>query len=292
MVPRIVYVSGRYVPYAAARVHIDDRGYTFADGVYEVVLISAGKLIDERPHLDRLERSLRELRMDLPMPRRALELVLREVIRRNNIGHGLGLVYLQMSRAVAPRDHPFPAAPKTQFVAWAKAMPPQPAAFAADGVKAISVPDNRWGRCDIKSTGLLPNVLAKQAAREAGAYEAWLVDGEGFVTEGSSTNAWIITPAGELVTRGLDNGILAGVTRRTVVALARDEGLRFVERRFSLAEAKAAREAFVTSASSFVLPVTQIDEAVIGNGKPGSLSLALRARYLKYATEDGEGRRP
>jgi D-alanine transaminase len=287
MVPRIVYVNGRYVPYASARVHIDDRAYTFADGVYEVVLIAGGKLVDEGPHLDRLERSLREMQMSLPMPRKALELVLREVIRRNRIGRGLGLVYLQMSRAVAPRDHAFPPAAetKTQFVAWAKPIPSQPAAFAGDGVKAISIQDNRWGRCDIKSTGLLPNVLAKQSAREAGAYEAWLVDDEGFITEGSSTNAWIITPAGELVTRGLDSGILAGVTRRTVIALARDEGLRFIERRFSLAEAKAAREAFITSASSFVLPVTQIDEAVIGNGKPGSLSLALRARYLRYMTE-------
>ena len=287
MVPRIVYVNGRYVPYAAARVHIDDRGYTFADGVYEVVLVSGGKLIDEGPHLDRLERSLKEMRMRLPMPRRALELVLREVIRRNRIGRGLGLVYLQMSRAVAPRDHPFPPAAdtKTQFVAWAKPIPPQPRSNTEDGVKAISVPDIRWERCDIKSTALLPNVLAKQAAREAGAYEAWLVDEEGFVTEGSSTNAWIITPAGELVTRGLDSGILAGVTRRTVIALAKDEGLRFVERRFSLAEAKSAREAFVTSASSFVLPVTQIDDAVIGNGKPGSLSLALRAHYFRYMNE-------
>ena len=287
MVPRIVYVNGRYVPYAAARIHIDDRAYTFADGVYEVVLIAGGKLIDEGPHLDRLERSLREMRMRLPMPRRALELVLREVVRRNRISRGLGLVYIQMSRAVAPRDHPFPpdSATKTQFVAWAKPIPPQPAAVADDGVRTISVPDIRWARCDIKSTALLPNVLAKQAAREAGAYEAWLVDDEGFVTEGSSTNAWIVTPAGELVTRGLDSGILAGVTRRTVIALARDEGLRFVERRFSLAEAKAAREAFITSASSFVLPVTQIDDTVIGNGKPGSLSLALRARYFRYMNE-------
>lgn len=286
MVPRIAYVNGRYVPYAAARVHIDDRGYTFADGVYEVVLIAGGKLVDEGPHLDRLERSLREMRMRPPMARGALELVLREVIRRNRVPHGL--VYLQMSRAVAPRDHPFPDVAETQFVAWAKFLPPQPAAHAADGVRTISVPDIRWGRCDIKSTALLPNVLAKQAAREAGAYEAWLVDHEGFVTEGSSTNAWIITPAGELVTRALDNAILAGVTRRTVIALARDEGLRFVERRFSLAEAKTAREAFITSASSLVLPVTQIDDAVIGNGKPGSLSLALRARYLAYMTT-GEG---
>lgn len=290
MVPRIAYVNGRYVPYRAAKVHIDDRAYTFADGVYEVVLIAGGALVDEGPHLDRLERSVREMRMPLPMTRRALELVLREVIRRNRVEQGL--VYIQMSRAVAPRDHPFPASPATQFVAWAKPLPPQPAAFAVDGVKAISLPDIRWGRCDIKSTGLLPNVLAKQAAREAGAYEAWLVDREGYVTEGSSTNAWIITPAGELVTRALDEGILAGVTRRTVIALARQEGLKIVERRFSLAEAKTAREAFVTSASSLVLPVTEIDEAVIGNGKPGSLTLALRQGYLAHMAAAGRGGKP
>lgn len=282
--PRIAYVNGRYVPYRAARVHIDDRGYTFADAVYEVVLIANDVLVDEAPHLDRLERSLRELRMAPPMSRRALQVVLREVIRRNAVHYGL--VYLQMSRGVAPRDHVFPDAPKTQFVAWAKTLAPQPRSFAEDGVKAITMPDIRWERCDIKSTALLPNVLAKQAARDAGAYEAWLVDADGFITEGSSTNVWIITPAGELVTRATDGAILAGVTRRTVVALAREEGLRFVERRFSLAEAKAAREAFVTSASSLVLPVTQIDDQVIGNGKPGSITSRLRTRYLRYMTAE------
>lgn len=288
MIPRVVYVNGRYVPYRTACVHVDDRAYTLADGVYEVVLIAKGKLIDEELHLDRLERSLREMRMAAPMGRPVLKLVLREVVRRNRVTDGL--VYLQMSRAVAPRDHAFPGAPQTQFVAWAKALSPQPAAFANDGVKVVSVPDIRWRRCDIKSTGLLANVIAKQAAREAGAYEAWLVDDDGFVTEGSSTNAWIITPSGELVTRELDAGILAGVTRRTVIALAREEGLSVVERRFSLSEAKAAREAFVTSASSLVLPVSQIDDVVIGNGKPGSRTLALRARYVKYMAASGEGR--
>ena len=287
MLPRIVYVNGRYVPYRAAHVHVDDRAYTFADGVYEVVLIANGRLVDAGPHLDRLDRSLREMRMAPPMGRRALGLVLREVIRRNRVMDGL--VYLQMSRGVAPRDHAFPAAPETQFIAWAKALAPHPEAAVSDGVKAVSMPDIRWRRCDIKSTGLLANVLAKQAAREGGAYEAWLVDDDGFVTEGSSTNAWIITPAGELVTREIGPSILAGVTRRTVIALAHDEGLKVVERRFTLDEAKSAREAFITSASSFVLPVTQIDDAVIGNGKPGSRTLALRARYLAYAAGGGAG---
>lgn len=280
---RVAYVNGRYVPYRAASVHIDDRGYTFADGVYEVVAIVDGRFVDEAPHLDRLERSLRELRMALPMSRRSIEFVLREVVRRNRVRNGI--VYLQMSRAVAPRDHPFPANPKTQFVAWARAGKPVPAAHAEDGVKAITMPDIRWGRCDIKSTALLPNILAKQLAREAGAYEAWLVDEDGNVTEGSSSNAWIITSKGELVTRSTDQAILSGITRLTVRELAKEEGLRLVERAFSLAEAKGAREAFVTSASSPVVPVTQIDDQVIGNGKPGSTTLKLRERYLRYMSE-------
>lgn len=280
---RVAYVNGRYVSHRVASVHIDDRGYQFADGVYEVVAIVAGRFVDEAPHLDRLERSLKELRMTMPMTRRALEFVIREVVRRNRVRDGI--VYLQMSRAVAPRDHPFPKDPKTQIVAWARNSKPAPASVAEDGVRAITMPDIRWGRCDIKSTALLPNVLAKQLAREAGAYEAWLVDEAGNVTEGSSSNAWIITPKGELVTRSTDNAILSGVTRRTVRELAKEEGLRLVERSFSLAEAKGAREAFVTSASSPVVPVTQIDDQVIGNGKPGSTTLRLRERYLRYMSE-------
>lgn len=282
---RVAYVNGRYLPHAQARVHIDDRGYQFADGIYEVVAIAGGRFVDEAPHLDRLERSLRELRIAMPMARRALELVLREVVRRNRVRDGI--VYVQMSRAVAPRDHAFPKAPRTQVVAWARSWKPQPKSVAEDGVKAISLPDIRWERCDIKSTALLPNVLAKQQAREAGAYEAWLVDKDGNVTEGSSSNAWIVTFKGELVTRSVDSAILSGITRGTVAALAKEEGLRFVERKFSLAEAKGAREAFVTSASSLVTPVTQLDEQVIGNGKPGSLTLKLRDRYLRYMTEAG-----
>lgn len=280
---RVAYVNGRYVPYRAASVHIDDRGYTFADGVYEVVAIVDGRFVDEGPHLDRLERSLKELRMTLPMSRRSIEFVLREVVRRNRVRNGI--VYMQMSRAVAPRDHPFPADAKTQFVSWARSGKPYPAAHAEDGVKAITTPDIRWGRCDIKSTALLPNILAKQLAREAGAYEAWLVDEDGNVTEGSSSNAWIITSKGELVTRSTDSAILSGITRLTVRELAKEEGLRLVERSFSLAEAKGAREAFVTSASSPVVPVTQIDDQVIGNGKPGSTTLKLRERYLRYMSE-------
>jgi D-alanine transaminase len=285
--PRIAYVNGRYLPYRDAKVHIDDRGYTFADGVYEVVLVAGGRLVDEAPHLDRLDRSLRELRIAQPMSRKALQLVIREVIRRNQVS-GNGLVYLQMSRGVALRDHPFPKAPVTQVVVWAKILAPQSPALGENGARVVSMPDIRWGRCDIKSIGLLPNVLAKQAAREAGAYEAWLIDKDGFVTEGSSTNAWIVTPQGELVTRPVAAEILSGVTRLRVIALAQAAGLKIVERPFSLAEAQRAREAFITSASVFVLPVTQIDDQVVANGQPGSITSALRQQYLDYMRRAAE----
>jgi D-alanine transaminase len=277
-VSRVAYVDGRYLPHRAACVHVEDRGYQFADGVYEVIAVAGGRLVDGAPHLDRLERSARELRIAMPMARRALEVAMAEVIRRNRIADGS--IYLQLTRGVAPRDHAFPARAAPQLVMTAKRAKPHPKAWTEDGVRAVSVPDIRWGRCDIKSTSLLPNVLAKQAAREAGAYEAWLVAADGTVTEGSSSNAWIVTGAGELVTRPASSAILDGVTRRAAIAIAREEGLRFVERPFTLAEAKAAREAFVTSTSSFVMPVTQIDDAVVANGRPGSVSRRLRERYL------------
>jgi D-alanine transaminase len=277
---RIAYVNGRYVPHKQAAVHIEDRGYQFADGVYEVCAVWNGHIIDEGPHLDRLERSLRELRIGMPMSRQALSLVMREVIRRNAVD--TGIIYMQMTRGVAPRDHPFPAKPETQVVMTSRRIRPQPAKFGEDGVKALTLPDIRWERCDIKSVSLLPNILAKQAAREAGAYEAWLVDDDGLVTEGSSTNAWIVTRDAKLVTRSADHAILNGITRLAVIELARGEGLQLEERPFSVAEAKGAREAFITSTTSFVLPVTQIDDQVIANGKPGSLTLKLRQRYMAH----------
>ena len=280
---RVAYVNGRYVPHRSAQVHVEDRGYQFADGVYEVIAVVDGKFVDTGPHLARLERSLAELRIAMPMSRRALEMVMAEVVRRNEVENGI--IYLQLTRGVAPRDHPFPAKAKTQIVMTARRAKPQPASFGEDGVKAITLPDIRWERCDIKSVSLLPNVLAKQAAREAGAYEAWMIDEDGMVTEGSSTNAWIVAKDGKLVTRNASEAILNGVTRRTVLELARAEGLEFVERAFSLDEAKAAREAFITSTSALVLPVTQIDDTVIGNGKPGSLTSRLRRAYFAYMND-------
>jgi D-alanine transaminase len=286
---RIAYVNGRYVPHRAASVHVEDRGYQFADGVYEVIAVADGRLIDAGPHLERLERSLRELRIAPPMARKPLEQVMREVIRRNGVDNGI--IYIQMSRGVAPRDHAFPARQRTQVVMTARRSRPQPAKVAEEGVKAITLPDIRWKRCDIKSVSLLPNILAKQQAKEAGAYEAWLVDANGMVTEGSSTNAWIVTRDGQLVTRSIENAILAGITRSAVMAIAREEGLAVVERPFSVSEAKAAREAFVTSTSSYVTPVTQIDDQVIANGRPGSLSLKLRTRYMRYMAGEPAGDR-
>jgi D-alanine transaminase len=287
---RIAYVNGRYVPHREARVHIEDRGYQFSDGIYEVVAVSGGAFVDLDPHVERLERSLRELRIAMPMTRAALVMIMEEVIRRNDVRDGI--VYVQMTRGVAPRDHAFPAACRTQVVMTAKRTKPHPRRFEEDGVKVVTVPDIRWERCDIKSVSLLPNVLAKQQAREAGAFEALMVADDGTVTEGSSTNAWIVTGNGEVVTRPASHAILNGITRRTVLEIIREEGLVLVERPFTLAEAKAAREAFVTSTTSFVMPVTQIDDAVIANGKPGSVSRKLRERYVAYMSGEmsGEGR--
>jgi len=276
--PRYAYVNGRYVPHAQAQVHIEDRGYQFADGVYEVILIHDGRLIDEEPHLDRLGYSLKELRIPWPMARPALRLVLRELIVRNGVAHGT--VYLQVTRGVASRDHKFPAQATPSLVATTKRQKPTPAALAA-GVAVITRPDIRWRRCDIKSVSLLPNILGKQAAAEAGAFEAWLVDDDGRVTEGSSTNAWIVTRAGRLVTRNLSTAILSGITRLSLLELVQSQGVAFEERPFSVAEAKEATEAFLTSTTSLVMPVTRIDGQAIGDGKPGALTMKLRDGYLR-----------
>ena len=277
---RIAYVNGRYVPHGHARVHIDDRGYQFGDGIYEVCAVRGGAMVDSVPHLDRLERSLREMAMAMPMSRAALESVMRETVRRNLVRDGI--VYLQLTRGVAPRDHAFPKNPKTQIVVTARNSKPVPTASVEDGVKAIVQPDIRWGRCDIKTTSLLPNCIAKQAARQAGAYEAILIDDKGIVTEGSSSNAWIVTNDGTLVTRPPSNEILNGVTRLEILKLAKSLGLAFEERAFTLEEMRRAREAFVSSASSFAMPITQLDDAPIANGKPGTLSLKLREAYIAH----------
>jgi len=278
--PRYAYVNGRYVPHAQAQVHIEDRGYQFADGVYEVMLVHDGRLVDEEPHLDRLGYSLNALRIPWPMARPALQLVLRELIDRNGVA--AGTVYLQVTRGVAARDHKFPARARPSLVATTKRQKPAPGAASTAGVAVITQPDIRWRRCDIKSVSLLPNVLGKQAAAEAGAFEAWLVDDDGCVTEGSSTNAWIVTRAGRLVTRNLSAAILSGITRLSVLQLLKSQGIVFEERRFSVAEAKEAAEAFLTSTTSLVLPVTRIDGQASGDGQPGPLTMKLRDGYLRH----------
>jgi D-alanine transaminase len=282
-VSRIAYVNGRYVPHAEAVVHIEDRGYQLADGVYEVCEVCGGALIDETRHLARLRRSLDALRIAPPMADATLRIVLREIIRRNRVRGGM--VYLQVTRGVARRDHAFPDPPvRPSLVVTAKSLDPaRGEAMAAAGIAVITVPDIRWGRVDIKTVALTPNVLAKQAAREAGAREAWFVDGDGFVTEGASTNAWIVTAAGELVTRQADHHILGGVTRRTLMDLARSEGLAVVERPFTVAEARAAREAFISAATTLVMPVISIDGAPVGDGRPGPLARRLRAQFHTVA---------
>ena len=280
--PRIAYVNGRYLPHADAAVHIEDRGYQFADGVYEVCEVARGYVVDMKRHLDRLSRSLDELRIDWPMSRKALEVVLREVVGRNRVVNGL--VYVQVTRGVAGRDFLFPADTKPSLVITAKKVNPALADKRAEnGIKVITVPENRWDRVDIKSVGLLPNVLAKQKAKEAGAQEAWFVDTDGNVKEGGSSNAWIVTADGVMVTRPADHGILRGITRTTLFDVAKTLGLTIEERGFSVAEAKAAREAFISSATTIAMPVVAIDGQPVANGHPGSVVAALRKAFFDVA---------
>jgi D-alanine transaminase len=278
---RVAYVNGRYVPHAEAAVHIEDRGYQLSDGVYEVCEVRGGRLVDERRHFDRLDRSLREVRIRWPMARTALGVVLREVVRRNRIAEGI--VYLQVTRGVAPREHAFPAADVAPGVTvTAKTMPiASRDKRAGEGVTVITVPDNRWDRVDIKTISLLPNVLAKQQAREAGAFEAWFVDRDGMVTEGASTNAWIVTKDNAVVTRPAEHGILRGITRSVLVEVLAAEKLHLEERPFSVAEALKAREAFLTSATTAVTPIVKVDGQKIGNGRPGPVAARLRQAITK-----------
>lgn len=276
---RIAYVDGRYVPHRHAAVHVEDRGYQFADAVYEVIAVRHGQLIDEEPHLHRLARSLAELRIPPVMPDNALRVVLREVVRRNGVRNGI--VYLQISRGAAPRDHQFPKQVHPVLVVTSRRQAPKKS-LRLSGVDVISQPDIRWLRRDIKSVSLLPNVLAKQAAVEAGAYEAWLVGADGTVSEGTATNAWIVTNDNELVTRRADHMILDGITRKAVIAAATEAGYTIVERPFTLEEAKQAKECFLTSTTSWVMPVISIDAQSVGNGQPGELTRSLQELYAAH----------
>ena len=280
---RIAYVNGRFLPHSQATVHIEDRGYQLADAVYEVWALFEGKLADAEGHFARLERSLSELSIPMPMSRRALTLVLKEAVRRNRVREGT--VSLQVSRGVAPRDHAFPGGEvRPAVVITVKALDRAATeAKAAKGVSVVTTPENRWGRCDIKTVGLLPNALAKQKAKEAGAAEAWFVDELGFVTEGAASNAWIVDADGRLRTRDTNANILRGITRRTLMDVIAREGLEVDERPFTPAEAIAAKEAFITGAGALVLPVVAVDGKPVGSGSPGPLALRLRRLYIEQA---------
>lgn len=280
---RIAYVNGRYLPFADAKVHIEDRGYQFGDGVYEVCEVRGGRLIDERRHLGRLKRSLGELRIRMRLSERALGVIMREVVARNRVSYGI--VYLQITRGVARRDHAFPSEQvRPSVVVTARALNKvRNEALAEQGIAVVTVSDNRWGRVDIKTIGLLPNVLARQVALEQGARDAWFIDAHGMVMEASSANVWIVTPTGTLITRHADNAILRGITRTVLFDAIKAEGLTVEERAFTLEEACGAREAFITSASQIVLPVVRVDGRLIGDGKPGPVAIALRRAYHGYA---------
>ena len=277
----IAYVNGRYVPRRQASVHIEDRGYQFADGVYEVIAVKDGRLIDGDLHYDRLDRSLSELRIAAPCSRAVMGIVFDQVIRRNGIRNGI--VYLQITRGVARRNHAFPpdGTASSLVVTASRLLPPSPA-LVEKGVAVISLPESRWARPDIKSISLLPNVLAKQLAAEAGAYEAWFVDDAGRVTEGSSTNAWIALDGQEVVTPPLGSGILAGITRQSLLEAAKRANIRITERSFTIEEARMAQEAFVTSTTSFVLPVVSLDGQPVGTGIPGPVTRALLRAYQEH----------
>jgi D-alanine transaminase len=284
---RIAYVNGQYVPNTEASVNINDRGFVFADGIYEVIAITKGQLVDPEWHMSRLWRSLAELRIPEPMSDPAMRAVMNQVIRRNRVRNGI--IYMQISRGVTRvRDHAYSTELRPSVVMTARNTKAVITEEMSDGVKVISIPDIRWKRCDIKSISLLPNILGKQLAKESGAYEAWMVDEEGYVTEGTSSNAWIVTKDGELVTRPTDHAILRGITRISLMALAEKAGFTIIERAFTIEEAKAAKEAFVTSTTSLVKPVTELDGDTIGNGKPGLLTEKLFELYAAYNDDIGQ----
>ena len=280
--PRIAYVNGRYLPAREAKIGIEDRGYQFADGIYEVCEVRGGRLVDERRHLERLRRSLAELRIRTPVAPAALAVIMHETVRRNRVRDGI--VYVQVTRGVARRDHAFPS-PDTapSLIVTARNLDiAANEARAAAGIAVVTVPDDRWARVDIKTIALLPNVLAKQAARERGAAEAWFVDRDGHVTEGASTNAWIVTRDGRVVTRPADKGILRGITRTVLIEAVKAQGLALDERSFTVDEAYAAREAFVTAASMIVMPVVRIDGRPVGDGSAGPIARALREHFHRH----------
>jgi D-alanine transaminase len=282
---RICYVNGAFVPEADAKVSIFDRAFLFGDGVYEVSTVLDGRLVDNAAHLGRLRRSLRELSMTIPWSDQEIVAIQKELIARNQLQEGV--VYLQITRGAADRNFTFPKDATPTLVMFTQGQNAVNAPAAINGMRVITRPDIRWDRCDIKTVQLLAACLAKQAAKEAGVDDAWFVD-NGYVTEGSSNNAYILDREGVIITRQLGSEILPGITRKAVLSLAAELNLRVEERPFSVEEAKAAQEAFITSASTFVTPVTHIDGVAIGDGKPGPVAQRLRQRYLEFARATAE----
>ncbi len=277
---RVAYVNGAYVPLRSAAVSIMDRGFQFADSIYEVWAVRAGRLFDVEEHMARLQRSLVELRIAPPMSEAALWAVIRETMRRNRVSDGI--VYVQVSRGAANRDHVFPAPSiRPTVIVTAKNLDRNAIAKrAATGVKVASAPETRWQRRDIKSVNLLPNVLARQGAKEKGAFEAWFVDADGLVTEGTSSTAWIVDANGAIRTRGLSHDLLHGITRAVLLRIAQERQMKIEERPFTIEEAQTAREAFISAASNAATAVVEIDGVPIGDGRPGPVTEALRAAYL------------
>ena len=278
---RIAYVNGTYTPLSEAGVSVEDRGFQFADGVYEVVYMYDGRLIDCELHMDRLDRSLGELAIEPPMARAAMLAVMAEVARRNRLREGL--IYMQVTRGAAPRNHMFPkAGTRPTFVITMRRAPGFPASADKIAITAITADDQRWARCDIKSVSLLPNILAREAARQVGAGEAILVDREGMVTEGAATSVWMVDQQGKLITRPLSHAILPGCTRAALIGLLAQSNVVFEERAFSLEELRAAREIFVTAATSFVKPVVNLDGVAVGDGKVGQVTGILFDLIAKH----------
>ncbi len=277
--PRIAYVNGRYLRYPNATLSIDDRGLQFGDSVYEVIAVRHDRFVELDDHLARLWRSLEALRMASPVSEPALRIVLREIKRRNHVQDGL--LYLQITRGIAPRNHKFPdrTVRSTLIVTGAQRTSTDQLMALREGVTVVTLEDARWRHCDIKSTNLLPNVLAKQTAIDAGAREAWLVDEEGFITEGTSSTAWIVLENGHVVTRPLSTRILPGVTRLNLLAVLKQMQIECVERPFTVQEAEFAKEAFLTSANNPVTPVVTINGVVIGDGTPGQVTRLLQSAY-------------
>ncbi len=281
---RTVYVNGDYVPESQATVSVFDRGFLFADAVYEVVTVFEGKLIDFAGHMLRLRRSLSELKMQSPASDEDLLEIHRQLVKANGLVNGL--IYLQVTRGAADRDFLFPGSDvKPGLVLFTQAKELVETSAVKTGLKVITLDDLRWRRCDIKTVQLLYASMVKNIAHDQGADDAWLVL-DGYVTEGSSNNAYIVSDAGKIITRSLGNEILSGITRKAVLACAADLGIEVEERAFSVDEAYAAREAFATSATGFVNPVTFIDGKKIGDGQPGPVGNRLRERYIELAREN------